>query len=59
MPNNSFISLLSSSAHMFRSVCYKTVSTSDVDMLAVLDKLSGAPYNIYPRSIEIIIPNDK
>ena len=26
-----------------------------VDVLAILDELSGAPYNIYPRSIEIII----
>ena len=34
---------------------YKTVSMS-VDVLAVLDELSGAPYNIYLRSIEIIIP---
>ena len=35
-------------------ICYKTVSML-VDVLAILDELSGAPYNIYPRSIEIII----
>ena len=34
---------------------YKTVSMS-VDMLAILDELSGAPYSIYPRSIETTIP---
>ena len=50
--DNSFISLLS---HWHTSpVCYKTVSTS-VDMLTILNELSRAPYNIYPRSIEIMI----